>query len=251
MSILYPSTRYAEAEARRRTVLVAVVNNMEDLHRAASEGWYRIPQRSAPRRVGADYLAFYQTGAFKAETEAQTVTYYAPTRRYRLLTRRELLPAEADHPRADDYYFRIELGPFQRLENSIPAGAFRRVTFIHTTLDRLFSATAVTDLFYKDDPFETLWHALREHRLRPLKNRVLGDQPVDITLRARGGYLGINCSDERSTQEMRHLMLADRWEMLCFSGAEIEQDLPNCLRQIGAKLIGLGGSVLNEPMPAA
>jgi hypothetical protein len=74
---------------------------------------------------------------------------------------------------------------------------------------------------------------------------------VDITLRARGGYLGINCSDERSTQEMRHLMLADRWEMLCFSGAEIEQDLPNCLRQIGAKLIGLGGSVLNEPMPAA
>jgi hypothetical protein len=125
------------------------------------------------------------------------------------------------------------------------------VTFIHTTLDRLFSATAVTDLFYKDDPFETLWHALREHRLRPLKNRVLGDQPVDITLRARGGYLGINCSDERGTQEMRHLMLADRWEMLCFSGAEIEQDLPNCLRQIGAKLIGLGGSVLNEPMPAA
>lgn len=242
------STRYADAETRRCTVLVAVVNNMEDLRRAASDGWYRIPQRSAPRRVGADYLAFYQTGAFKAEEEAQTVTYYAPTRRYRLLTRREMLPAEANHPRADDYYFRIELGPLQRLETPVPSGVFRRVTFIHTTLDRLFTATTVTDLFYKDDPFEALWNALREHRLRPLKNRVLGDQPVDITLRARGGYLGINCTDDRSAQEQRHLMLADRWELLCFSPAQIQQDLTGCLRQVGAKLIGLGGSVLNEPM---
>lgn len=240
------STRYPDAEARRRTVLVAVVNNMEDLRRAAAEGWYRIPQRSAPRRVGADYLAFYQTGAFKTEEEAQTVTYYAPTRRYRLLTRRELLPAEADHPRANEYYFRIELGPFQRLDVSIPAGAFRRVTFIHTTLDRLFTATTVTDLFYKEDPFETLWHALHEHRLRPLKNRLLGEQPVDITLRARGGYLAINCSDERSAQELRQPLSADRWEVLCFSTAQIQQDLASCLRQVGAKLLALGGSVLNE-----
>ena len=240
------STRYPDAEARRRTVLVAVVNTMEDLRRAASEGWYRIPQRSAPRRVGADYLAFYQTGAFKAEAEAQTVTYYAPTRRYRLLTRRELLPAEADHPRAGDYYFRIELGPLQRLDVSIPAGAFRRVTFIHTTLDRLFTATTVTDLFYKEDPFETLWHALREHQLRPLKNRLLGEQPVDITLRARGGYLAIQCNDERSTQELRPPLLADRWEWLCFSTTQIQQDLAGCLRQVGAKLIELGGSVLNQ-----
>ena len=55
---------YPDAEARRRTVLVAVLNNVDDLRRAASEGWYRIPQRRAPRRIGADYLAFYQTGAF-------------------------------------------------------------------------------------------------------------------------------------------------------------------------------------------
>ena len=92
------SLPYADADTRRRTVLVVVLNNLEDLHRAAAEGWYRIPQRRAPRRIGADYLAFYQTGAFKSQAEAQTVTYYAPTRRYRLLTRRELLPDEPDHP---------------------------------------------------------------------------------------------------------------------------------------------------------
>ena len=54
------SLDYPDAETRRRTVLVAVMNNPEDLCRAASDGWYRIPQRRAPRRIGADYLAFYQ-----------------------------------------------------------------------------------------------------------------------------------------------------------------------------------------------
>ena len=56
------SQEYKDPYSLKRTVLVAVVNNQADLRRAASEGWYRIPQRRAPRRVGADYLAFYQTG---------------------------------------------------------------------------------------------------------------------------------------------------------------------------------------------
>lgn len=240
------STLYPDIEAQRRTVLVAVVNKMDDLQRAAAEGWYRIPQRSAPRRIGADYLAFYQTGAFKGKDEAQTVTYYAPTRRYRLLTRRELLPTETDHPRANDYYFRIELGPLQRLERSIPAGKFHRVTFIHSTLDRLLTAHDVSDLFRQDDPFETLWSALREHGLRPLKNRLIGEQPVDVTLRARGGYLGIRCNEDAGTQETRHQPMPDRWELLHLSTAHIQQDLNGCLRQIGAALINLGGSVLNQ-----
>lgn len=240
---LYPD--YLDAETRRRTVLVAVVNNIADLQRAASEGWYRIPQRSAPRRIGADFLAFYQTGAFQAQAEAQTVTYYAPTRRYQLVTRRELMPSEADHPRADDYYFRIEIGPLQRLDRSIPAGSFRRVTFIHTTFEQLLTAEKVSDLFRKADPFERLWHSLREHKLRPLKNRLVGEQPVDITLRARGGYLGINCTETVSTQEQRQIPLADRWEFLSFAATSIEQDLHGCLRQIGAALISLGGSNLN------
>jgi hypothetical protein len=241
------STAYPDAETRRRTVLVAVVNNIEDLRRAASEGWYRIPQRTAPRRIGADYLAFYQTAAFKEQEEAQTVTYYAATRRYRLLTRRELLPAEADHPRADDFYFRIDIGPLQRLERPVPAAKYHRLTFIHTTLDRLLTAQDVVDLFRSDDPFETLWHALREHRLRPLKNRLAGERPVDIALRARGGYLGINCTEDTAAQEARLPVLSDRWELLNLSTVRIAQDLNGCLRQIGAALISLGGSVLNEP----
>lgn len=237
---------YSGAHEARRTVLVVVLNNAEDLRHAASEGWYRIPQRRAPRRIGADYLAFYQTGAFREQDEAATVTWYAATRRYRLVTRRDLIPAEAEHPRADEYYYRIDLGPLQRLERPVPAGSFRRVTFIHTTFDHLLAAPDVAGLFRKDDPFDTLWDALREHRLRPLKNRLVGERPADVTLRARSGYLAINCSDDLSAQEARPLVLPERWELLTFSGAQVQQDLDGCLRRIGAALIRLGGSVLNQ-----
>ncbi len=240
------TAQYPDAEARRRTVLVAVVNNQNDLQRAAIEGWYRIPQRRAPKRIGADYLAFYQTGVFADQMEAQTVTYYAPVRRYRLLTRRDLLPEESDHPRSGDYYYRIDIGPLLRLERPVPATTFHRVTFIHTTLDRLLNATDVRDLFRQDDPFETLWDALREHNLRPLRNRIVGDRPVDIALRARGGYLGIDCVEELCTQEQETLPLTEHWERLQLQTTRIAQDMEGCLRQIGAALINLGGSMLNK-----
>ena len=113
------SQDYTDPYNLRRTVLVAVVNNQADLRRAGSEGWYRIPQRRAPRRIGADYLAFYQTGAFKDDSEARTISYYAAIRRYQLLSRADLLPDEAGHARAEEYYFRIEIGPLMRLRSRL------------------------------------------------------------------------------------------------------------------------------------
>lgn len=245
------SSTYTDAEVRRRTVLVVVLNNATDFARAAAEGWYRIPQRRAPRRIGADYLAFYQTAAFHGQPEAQTISFIAATRRYRLLTRAELLPDEADHPRSREYYYRVDVGALQRLECPVPATTFRRITFIHTTMARLLAAADVKELFLTDDPLERLWSALREHNLRPLKNRLAGDYPVDITLRARGGYLGITCDDEWSAQETRQVALAERWEFLHLSTTHIEADLNGCLRQIGAALLRLGGSMLQQPATSA
>ena len=237
------SAQYADAETRRRTVLVAVLNNETDLRRAAEEGWYRIPQRRAPRRIGADYLAFYLTAGCGQAEIAHTVTYYAPVRRYQLMERRDLLPQESDHPRAGEYYYRIEIGPLQRLEHPVPARSYRRLTFIHTTLDRLLAAADVLDLFRHDDPFEVLWGALREHRLHPLKNRLVGDTVVDIALRARGGSVGIECVEDTAAKEKRLPLLPQRWSLLMLPAESIVQDLDGCLRQIGAALIDLGGTV--------
>lgn len=234
---------YPDLQARRRTVLVAVLNNLRDLHHAAVEGWYRIPQRHAPRRVGADYLAFYQTGVFQPQPEACTITYYAPIRRYRLLTRQELLPEEPDHSRSQEYYFRLEVDPLQRLPRPIPSATLRRLTFISTTLERLFMAQDVRQLYLQDDPFETLWNALREARLRPLANRLSGETPIDITLRARAGYVGILCREERSMDESRISPPTSPWSLLHLEPTAIRTDLGGCLRRIGAALLDLGGSV--------
>ena len=239
---------YSDPYLQRRTVLVAVVNQPDDLRRAASDGWYRIPQRRAPRRVGADFLAFYQTGAFQPKEESHTITWFAPVQRYRLLTRAELLPDETDHPRAQDYYFRIDIGPLKRLDRPIPAATFRRVTFIHTTLDRLLHAQDVTELRRLDGPFDALWQALRDNRLRPLPNRLVGDWPADIALRARNGYLGIRYGDE--TDSVRDASLPDRWRLLRLVPEQIAGDLPGCLRRIAAELIDMGGALDTVAGPA-
>ena len=137
-------------------VLVAVINSPRDLGLAREKGWYRIPLKRAPRQVGADVLAFYQTAAFEPQ-ERWAVNYYAKIHRYRIVTRTELLPDEADHPRAGDRYFKVEIGPMQRLSRSVPSRRLRRITFIPTTLDKLLGAGEINDLWMGDSLQERLW----------------------------------------------------------------------------------------------
>ena len=129
-------------------VLVAVITRPADLARAA-EGWFRLPVAHAPPHLGCEALAFYQTGAFGAEGHA--VRVWAAVRRVSLARRRDLLPAEAQHPRADAVYYRFELGPLTPLARPVPARRLRRVTFIATTWARLGAADDVADLWPKAD----------------------------------------------------------------------------------------------------
>ncbi|MGI6208069.1 MAG: hypothetical protein ACOYEW_07625 [Anaerolineae bacterium] len=137
-----PSGSPAEGSA---PVLVAVLNNQADLGRARDEGWYRIPLGRAPIPLGAHYLALYLTSAFGPERWA--VRYLAEIERCEVKTRRDLIPEESDHPRAEGLYLCLRLGPLQPLERPVPARALRRVTFIPTTLERLLAAEDVRELW--------------------------------------------------------------------------------------------------------
>jgi hypothetical protein len=142
-------------------VLVAVLNKTRDFEIARTEGWYRIPIKRAPKQVGADYLAFYMTGRFAPEL-AHRVTYYAPIRAYRLVRRVTLLPDEADHPRAQESYFKIEIGPLQTLDAPVISEKLRRITFISTSLEQLLHAREIRELWHKPSYRETLWRAVSE-----------------------------------------------------------------------------------------
>ncbi len=141
-------------------ILVGILNNPRDLEIARLLGWYRIPLRTAPKVIGVDYLAFYQTGAFG--DEKWCIQYVAPVRGHELTTREELLKTEKDHPRAHEEYYKIQIGPLERLTNPIQAETWRRITFLYTTGEYLLRARTINDLVVQSDERQLLWQALRE-----------------------------------------------------------------------------------------
>ncbi len=137
-----------------------------DFEIARERGWYRLPAKRLPRGLFFEYIAFYFTAAFGPEKWA--IHYYARLLGHELVTRRDLLPDEADHPRADERYYKLQLGPLQRREPPIVSRRWRRIAFIHTTWDRFQAAQEIRDLFVAGEGFvDRLYHALREDDLPP------------------------------------------------------------------------------------
>ena len=130
-------------------VLVAIVPTLRDWHLICQEHWYRIPLARAPQSIAAEYLAFYHPKVF-GELRWR-IAYYAPILRYRVVRRHELLPQELDHPRANAIYYKLELGPLEALPQPIISRKLRRVTFINTTLSRLFQAREINDLWLHEN----------------------------------------------------------------------------------------------------
>ena len=127
-------------------VLVAIMNNRRDFETARDEGWYRVPHKHAPQSTTeAAVLAFYFTKAFG--DEKWSVRWYGPVRGHELVRRRDLLPDQIDHPRADEVYYKLQLGPLMQLERPIPSLRWRRIAFIETSWDRLTAAEEVNDLY--------------------------------------------------------------------------------------------------------
>lgn len=145
-------------------ILVAVIPEPRDLEIARVLGWYRIPLRRAPKVVDVDYLAFYQTAAYGEEDRWQ-ISSVAAVRGVELTTRAELLRDEADHPRAREEYYKIQIGALQRLPQPILANAWRRVTFLYTTGEILRQARTINDLVVKNEDRSVLWQSLRERAL--------------------------------------------------------------------------------------
>lgn len=171
-------------------VLVALMNNPRDLQIARAEGWYRIPEARAPKNLaGADYVAFYQTRMFG--DEKWSIRHYGPIIGLDTMRRRDLLPDEPDHPRANEPYVRVHLGPLETLPQPIIGEKGRRILFVMTTGVQFITARRVEDLFRKrpvaDDPLYRL---------------IKGQMEIEPGLRALG--------DPDGPQQLR-LLEGDDW----------------------------------------
>jgi len=177
-------------------VLVAVMNNRDDFERVRDAGWYRIPVKHAPSSTAeSDYVAFYFTKAFGEERWA--IHWYASLRGHELVRRRDLLPEQPDHPRANALYYKLQLGPLERLEPPIISLRWRRVTFIETTWDRFQMAQEVNELYASGA--DGLFVTLKDMGLLPEREFPLEEAGrayvVDLAIPCRDGTLPIVLGD--------------------------------------------------------
>ena len=142
------------------SVLVGVINRRRDLVYARDQHWYRIPQERMPRGVTADYLAFFLSRSFGERNGS--IRFYAERKGLELRYRRDLLPDEPNHKRADTMYYRVALGDFYEKKPPIVNNTKRTITFIYTTWDRFIHAETISDLYSDSDLYvDRLYYALQ------------------------------------------------------------------------------------------
>lgn len=216
-------------------VLVAILKDKRDLEIARVLGWYRIPLKTAPKTVAVDYLAFYQTAKFG--DEKWSINYIAPVRGHELTTRAQLMRTQPDHPRAQESYYKLQLGTLERLPRAIPSRAWRRITFLYTTGAKLLEATELNDLIVQSPERERLWQALRDRGLaaeRQYERQPEGE--LDLALLCALGQLGINIGETPpAVKEQR------QWAYLAIPPAAISDDLPGVVARIEAEVQRMGG----------
>ncbi len=199
-------------------VLVAYLPDPQDFTLIQEAGWYRIPMRFAPKGLHAEYVAFYFGSKFAEQKWA--IHYYARNLGHELTTRRALLPAQQDHQRADDIYYKIQLGPLQRLPEPIMSLRWRRLTFIHTTWDRFQDAAEINDLFVDGDPYvDRLYATLKERGVQAERNYRVKEAPADYYL-----PLAVPCRDG-DVQITNASVLENAAQIDAFAGRIIDETM--------------------------
>lgn len=243
----------AQEPAADERVLVAVVPRPSDWELVCTQRWYRIPVSRAPRRLAADYVAFYHTSSFG--DLRWTIRYYAPILRYRLMRRVDLFPDEPDHPRAQELYYRIELGPLDELPRPIPSRKLRRVTFIMTTLSRLLSAQEINDLWLRPTARDRLWRALKTREVMARREYAIREgglsYEADIAVLCVRRNLAIECVEEpcaRPNVELvtqEQLLAGHGWTIQRFAVDDIMANVDSCVEVVRAFVRSYGGQLVS------
>ena len=239
-------------------VLVAIMNNHRDLAIARTQGWYRIPIKSANRYIRdierLRYLAFYQTRVF--ERDAFAVNYYAEIERISRAQRIELLPDEAGNQNAETLYYRLEISPLQRLSQPISSKRPRRITFIKTTLEKFKMAREINDLFHTSPIEDLMWEALKVAEIQAERQYEIRERNANYELDfaiecSDGTMVNIECNgathdydDAVRWDRRRNTYLTTRgWLVLRFGTDELRNDIRGCVNQIRKLINQHGGPV--------
>lgn len=128
-------------------VLIGVINTRRDLA-FAEAGWYRVPVARYRQDLSTEAIAvmgFFLSRAFGGRNGQ--VACYALKLGVELVTRRDLIPSEPLHARADARYYRVAIGSLVEKLPPITNPTHRAIAFIHTTWGRFSAAATIADLY--------------------------------------------------------------------------------------------------------
>lgn len=193
-------------------VLVGVMPDPRDLEFAHEQHWYRVPVKHAPSGIHAEYVAFYFTKKFDPDLR-WGIHFYARRTGHELVRRVDLLPDEPKHPRAEEMYFKLQLGPLKQKEPPIVSLRWRRITFIQTTWDRFVAAREINDLYRSDDKFvDRIYHTLKDRGIRAEREVQIRESGVsyqiDLLIPCRDGAVMLSTHQQRPTQAL--ILAGDR-----------------------------------------
>lgn len=237
-----------------KSALVGIVPRKELWPIIQKEHWYHIPVASAPHNLkDIRYVAFYFPAAF-GEDLRYKVSLYAPVEEIKIVKRIELFPNEPHHSRANQDYFQIKLKGIKELPCPIPSKRLRRLVHIPSTYDKLMRAREINDL-YETSPLEdTVYRALKGEKINLERQfYVKTDKQMyclDFCVFCRERNIDIECDGESyhtlpgalaRDRERNNELASQGWSVLRFSGTQIRENLPDCLKLIQKTVRTNGG----------
>lgn len=237
----------------RGELLVAIMNTPSDFEILKTQGWYRVPVDTAPKRWPPQWIAFYQTKVFG--DEAHAVRYYGRVARINRAPRHVLFPEEPENPKSGRLYYQVHISSLEERYHPIISRRWRRIVFIPTTWSKFTEAEEINDLF-DDSPLEdTLWRHLRRERIsaerqwewQHRQSRYVLDFAVfchegSLDIETDGDSYHANPDASVSDNERNNALAAAGWHVLRFNSLQInERAADYCLPNVLETINKLGG----------
>ena len=238
-----------------KDLLVALMPRVSSLDILKNEGWYHIPEESAPKPWPPRMLAFYQGKVFGKE-QAYQVQYYGEVSQIDILPRKELFPDdEKNLAKAEKKYYRLELKSLEVRETPIISYRPRRLVFIPTTHKKFELAEQINDLFNGSFLEDRLWKTLKRSKMLAERQWKLVIKSklffLDFAIFCKNGKLAIETDgytthydsirkiDEDTWRQNE--IINDEWHLLRYTTNQISDEGAPYLEQIQTQIKLLGG----------
>jgi len=237
-----------------KPALVGIVPRKDLWSVIQNQRWYHIPVKSAPRNVlNIKYISFYFPSIFGNELKYKVI-HYAPVIKIDNVKRIQIFPNETGHPRRHHDYYQFHLGKTRELPRPIPSKRLRRIVHIPTTLEKLFTAEEINDLYDTSPIEEKMYKALKRRKINPERQMhvYLANQIycLDFCIYCRKANIDLECDGERyhslpdafTRDSLRNNQLTSfGWHVLRFSSPEIYRKMNNCLSLVKETIHTLKG----------